>query len=544
MALGGDYVITETHNQVFNNIGLQNVDTAIVTLSQFNNVINTSEKKLTGIVKLVENAGKLITDQFSIDAIVQFGVDSAKAYQTMRSADAENSAALNKSGGAVGRTLSDLKTSANALSKTTLFDPASTAGAQASIQAFTNIKGAIFDQAIPAIQDMSQSMGIDLKDASGKVGKALNDPISGIKELSSVGVEFSKSQQDAITTMVNHNDVAGAQAIILGELNNQFGGSAVAAREAAGGQADFDMSVKNLQVGIGGLITNGLDPVFNAMTSFIEQLQLGVEWLSANTDVLMIVGEVLAVVGGGYLAYQGYVLALQAPMTIFTAGQWLLNAALSANPIGVVIGLIAGAVGGVILAYKHFETFRAVIDGVIAVGRILGDVFMGVGKIIVGALSFNPSMFMEGVKDSIKVAKTIADGGIQNAYKKGHDESLAKSASESREKATAEAKEKAQNELLNKGLGTGKRDAASSLVPVGTTAYKQKGSNPSAAGGLTEVAGNKQVRNVQVTIGKLVENLTVATTNLQGNGSLDIKRMITEILTGAVYDSELALATE
>lgn len=45
------------------------------------------------------------------------------------------------------------------------------------------------------------------------------------------------------------------------------------------------------------------------------------------------------------------------------AAQWLLNAALTANPIGlIIVGLVAlGA--GLVLAYKKSETFRKVVDG-------------------------------------------------------------------------------------------------------------------------------------------------------------------------------------
>lgn len=44
------------------------------------------------------------------------------------------------------------------------------------------------------------------------------------------------------------------------------------------------------------------------------------------------------------------------------AGQWLLNAALSANPIGLVVVAIAALVAGLVVAYKNSETFRKVID--------------------------------------------------------------------------------------------------------------------------------------------------------------------------------------
>ncbi|MFV2198466.1 phage tail tape measure protein [Nocardiopsis sp. LOL_012] len=48
---------------------------------------------------------------------------------------------------------------------------------------------------------------------------------------------------------------------------------------------------------------------------------------------------------------------------LWTGAQWLLNAALNANPIGLVVIAVAALVGGFILAYKHSETFRGFVDG-------------------------------------------------------------------------------------------------------------------------------------------------------------------------------------
>lgn len=48
---------------------------------------------------------------------------------------------------------------------------------------------------------------------------------------------------------------------------------------------------------------------------------------------------------------------------VWAAGQWLLNAALTANPIGIVIVAIGALVAGVILAYKHSATFRTIVQG-------------------------------------------------------------------------------------------------------------------------------------------------------------------------------------
>jgi len=46
----------------------------------------------------------------------------------------------------------------------------------------------------------------------------------------------------------------------------------------------------------------------------------------------------------------------------WAAVQWALDAALNANPIGLVVVGIAALVAGVIIAYKHFDTFRAIVD--------------------------------------------------------------------------------------------------------------------------------------------------------------------------------------
>lgn len=54
--------------------------------------------------------------------------------------------------------------------------------------------------------------------------------------------------------------------------------------------------------------------------------------------------------------------AAAAATGVWTAAQWLLNAALNANPIGLIVIALAALVGGLILAYKNSETFRAIVD--------------------------------------------------------------------------------------------------------------------------------------------------------------------------------------
>ncbi|WP_201341709.1 hypothetical protein [Abyssogena phaseoliformis symbiont] len=47
-----------------------------------------------------------------------------------------------------------------------------------------------------------------------------------------------------------------------------------------------------------------------------------------------------------------------------TTSQWLLNTALNANPIGVIIAGVGALTAGVVYLYKNFEPFTKLIDAV------------------------------------------------------------------------------------------------------------------------------------------------------------------------------------
>lgn len=65
--------------------------------------------------------------------------------------------------------------------------------------------------------------------------------------------------------------------------------------------------------------------------------------------------------------------AAAAASKAWAAAQWLLNAALTANPIGLAVAAIAGLVAVLVVAYRKSETFREIVDGAFrAVGKAAG----------------------------------------------------------------------------------------------------------------------------------------------------------------------------
>lgn len=213
-----------------------------------------------------------------------FGIasESLKLFNVQAKADAQLKSTLKSTGEAAGRTFEQLKDQASALQGVTLFGDETTQQAQALLLTFTKIKDEVFDDSIPLIQDYATAMAtasgetVDLKAASIQVGKALNDPIKGISALSKSGVSFSESQKGLIRSLQETGDVAGAQRIILKELETQFGGSARAAAEAGtGGYTQFTNKLGDIQESIGALVSGGSSkflPFLNKTADFFQIL--------------------------------------------------------------------------------------------------------------------------------------------------------------------------------------------------------------------------------------------------------------------------------
>lgn len=81
----------------------------------------------------------------------------------------------------------------------------------------------------------------------------------------------------------------------------------------------------------------------------------------------------------GLLAVQSAVTS--AATGVYTAAQWLLNAALTANPIGLVIVALVALGAALVVAYKKSDTFREIVDkafaAVKAVASAVVDWFLG-----------------------------------------------------------------------------------------------------------------------------------------------------------------------
>ncbi len=143
---------------------------------------------------------------------------------------------IKSTGDASGMTAQSISDLAMSLSKVTPFSDDVIQSGENILLTFTGIGKDVFPQTTKTMLDMAQAMGMDTKSAAMQLGKALNDPAQGLSALSREGVTFSEKQKEMIKHMVAVGNTAGAQKIMLAELQKEFGGSAQAAGKTFGGQ--------------------------------------------------------------------------------------------------------------------------------------------------------------------------------------------------------------------------------------------------------------------------------------------------------------------
>jgi len=220
-------------------------------------------------------------------AILNFGKDILGEAMEAQDGLTQLETVIKSTGGAAGMTADELTKMADELSQVTRFSDDAIIGGENLLLTFTNIGKDVFPDATEAMLNMSTAMKQDLKSSALQLGKALNDPIDGVGALTRVGVQFTDEQKNVIESMVKMGDVAGAQKIILEELNKEFGGSAEAAGTTFAGQLDilrnrFDNIKEQVGTALIPVLSELMDKVMIPLIPIIENAAKSfAEWIPA-----------------------------------------------------------------------------------------------------------------------------------------------------------------------------------------------------------------------------------------------------------------------
>lgn len=268
----------------------------------------------------------------------------------------------------------------------------------------------------------------------------------------------------------------------------------------------FKGQLDGVSLKLGGVLA----PLFGKFIStvlvpFVNVLSTAVTWLEENGKWI---GFVASIVGGAVVAIGTITTAVK----LWTLAQTFLNVALTANPIGLIIVAIGAAVAAVIYALNKFEGFRGTLMGLLEVGKLLGSVFVGLGKVLVGALMFNPQMMLEGMKQVASAAVDIANGGIAKRFNKGYDQGTVEFQIARAEKGRQERKA-----LLDELRGSkNERLGKTTAIPTSTSLSDAlgRGSNSQSIDETVKGIAGGGPRVINITINKLVEKIELSTTTL------------------------------
>lgn len=101
-----------------------------------------------------------------------------------------------------------------------------------------------------------------------------------------------------------------------------------------------------------------------------------VSGLSDAVNLIVRFKDFLIPLVAGLAAYKTVMLAITVATKAWAAVQALLNIALTANPIGLIIAAIAGLVAGIVVLYKRNETFRNIVQATwTAIKNVIGAVW-------------------------------------------------------------------------------------------------------------------------------------------------------------------------
>ena len=490
-------------------------------LSQNLNNANAAAQQLEGTMGLVTKVLGTLGIGFAVFKGAEFIKEAVESFHQLEQANAQVEAGLISTKGMAGLTFDDVQKSAKGLAAQLPYTRIALLEMQSILLTFPSITKDAFTPASEIIADMSTRLGQDLKSSAIQVGKALQDPIKGVTALRRVGVNFNEQQTEMIKNMVRSGHTAQAQAAIMKELRTEFGGSAKAAADADP-MFRFNkmMGAFKLSVGEAGMellvvLKPALESIGRMFVKIGEGIKTFIEYLKEHKEL---VKAVAIGIGVAVVAYGSYLLVTNAvaiATSVWTGAQWLLNAALTANPIGLIVVAIGAMVAAIVYAYEKVGWFRAGLWATWEVlktfGSVVADLFKGLGTTINGVLSFDPEMIKSGATQAINAVRGAAEK-IGNAAKEGY---------------TAGMKDFAKDQTDKKG----EKKVARGYTGAAAIAEPMKDISPKGATG-------QKVVTVNVTIGKLIEQFKISTINMT-EGANKVQEMVANVLLGAINDSQI-----
>lgn len=388
--------------KLFGTIAINGTDEAKQDINETTDTAENSESRMSSAFKKI---GAAVATYFAVDRIIDFGKSIVDAAATV---SAETSAFEQ----IMGSYSDNAQKKINEVADATGIMNSRLTPYMTSLTAKFKGLGYDIDDATSLASD-----GLTLAaDASAFWDKSLEDSMSGLNSF----INGSYEGGEAIGLFANDTqlasyavkqgivgetkewanlDEARKQATRLKYAQDMFamsGATGQAAKEAdqyANVQANLTEKWRQFKAQIGEpLLQNVVLPAMDKLSGVVDSLSKGYEsltkWISENKDTVNIAIGIFASATAGIIAYKTAMLGMSIIETVkkwmngMTLAQRLLNVAMSANPIGIVIGLVTALVGSFIYFWNTSEGFRTFI---LSLWETIKNTFNGIVEAISGA---------------------------------------------------------------------------------------------------------------------------------------------------------------
>lgn len=502
------------------------------------------ERKLGSIKDKAMEMGEALGIAFGAYKIFEFIKSSGEVYEKLEQANAQLEAGLESTHGAAGETMEMLQAMQQKFRDSTNYSRDSLADMQAQLLSFGGVTKTNFEAISKATLEVAARTGADIHSEAIMMGKAFDDPAEGLMKLSRQGVMFSEQEKTQIKILEEHGQLAKAQQVMLSEIMNKYANSAENARKA-NPFGDFDEDVESLQLDLGQLVAAFKEELAPVLSVIAKDFKDVIDWMREHKSLMKDIGYGIAIAAAAWGVYEAITLAniaatkmavlwegiqlvsinvlgdafLEASVgeKILAAAQWGLNAAMEANPIGLIVAAIAAVTAAIMYCWEHFAGFRAFLMATWEVikeyYKIVADVFVGIYHIIKGTFTLNPKEVSQGLLQSVDAVKDAGSRlatAAQTGWKEGMD-SFAKDHPDDKKTLIPDNKDKAKK--------AGAEEAHKVHEPK------------------TKATGSKNI-NIKIEIKELVHEFNVQTTILK-EGVGKIRDLVAGALVNAVNDSQI-----
>jgi hypothetical protein len=361
-------------------------------------------KKVSGDIGQVEKASTRAVSAVKAFAVGLASIATVSAVFSRAVAESQKfettmfriGAVIKATGGVAGRTADDLRSFARELAMNTLESTEGVLEAQQRLLTFRKVTGDVFDRTIRVAADLSAVLGQNMSSSAIQLGRALEDPVTGLSALARSGTVFTDQQKEMVKKLVESGQLLKAQSFILDELEAQYGGAAVAAAQGYAGALDtlgqrlqeFFLSIdENLG------LTKALSAIYLTAAEALRVLTENMGRLVTYIGTAMAASVAYAAfMARGWVA--AFVAARVATFSLAGAMAFLRTALIRTGIGALVVALgegvyqfsrISKAAGGFGEAVALIgEVFTATWNGVLKSVPELGPAFRGVTRLVMG----------------------------------------------------------------------------------------------------------------------------------------------------------------